>query len=80
MLVGNNNSYHYSFICAHMIDWLVEVQRHLLHHMGNLMTASFIGGGNRSTWRKVQSCGNKLPNFITYDMKIMHTSRSLELV
>jgi hypothetical protein len=29
------------------------------------VAVSFIGGGNRSTWRKPPNCRNSLTNFIT---------------
>jgi len=35
------------------------------HFQQYFMAASFIGGGNRSNWRKPTTCQKSLTNFIT---------------
>ena len=41
------------------------VQCHFQKYFSYIATVSFIGGGNRSTWRKPQTCRKSLTNFIT---------------
>ena len=42
------------------------VQHHFQQYFSYIMAVSFIGGGNRSTHRKPQTCHNTLKNLITY--------------
>ena len=49
-----------------IVDWLVcGVLRHFQQYFSYFVEVSFIGGGNRSTRRKPQSCCKSLTNFIT---------------
>ena len=49
-----------------IVDWLVcGVLRHSQQYFSYFVEVSFIGGGNRGTRRKPQSCCKSLTNFIT---------------
>ena len=53
-------------VFAQGLFWLVYgVQRHFQQYFSYIVPFSFIGGGNRSTWRKQPTCHKSLTNFIT---------------
>ena len=51
-----------------LVGWLAYgILHHFQQYLRYIVAVSFIGGGNRSTWRKPLTCRKSLKNVITYD-------------
>ena len=54
--------------------WFMVLKCTFQQYFSYIVADSFIGGGNQSTWGKIQTCCKSLTNFITYKCCIEYTS------
>jgi cysteinyl-tRNA synthetase len=55
---------HFTF-CNIYLFLFDDISRYFQQYFRYIMAVSFIGGGNRSTWRNPPTCHKSLTNFIT---------------